>query len=132
MPNRITMNDSTLEVITKLSQGNPGAVTVLCQWLENGAKIDPDACHPLIQMCSLDDMDIVGPKIWMLYKDVCNHDLRVMLGVLRAHQLGFLSTERLLATLVVRNASSLDENTIADLLAQVENELPNFQKEQQT
>lgn len=125
MPNRITLEDTALVALKKLSCGNPGAISVLGQWIANGPAIDPDACDPFIQMLSLDDMDIVGPDIWMLYKDVSGQDLRVFLGLLRAHQLGFLRFEDLKQAIRVGRSHALD---VPALLSKVETELPAFRR----
>lgn len=125
MPNRIELSDSAMDVLYKLSEGVPGAVTVLVEWLHRGADIDPDACHPLIQMSSLDDIDLVGSQIWVLFKDVCGHDLRRMLGVLRARQLGYLDTAALIGAVRDGRGHGLD---IDALVHRVEQCFPNFQK----
>jgi hypothetical protein len=125
MPNRITLDDSLLSIIHKLSQGNPGAATVLARWVSEGPSIDPDACHPMFQMCRFDDADIVGPDIWILFKDVCGEDLRTMLAVLRAEQFGLLAPSALKAAIRRGRQHVMD---IPMLVAKVESELPNFKR----
>lgn len=120
---RVQLTDSLLDIIVKLSQGNPGAVTVLAQWVKDGEAIDPQSCHPMIAMCRLDDMDIVGARIWMLYKDVCGQDLRRFIGVLRANQLGFLAEADLDAA--IDGHRPID---VASLVLQVEAELSEFKR----
>lgn len=135
MPNRVQLTPagefpSAFEIISLLAEGNVGAVTVLAQWMKFGAQIDPDcALPPHWAMCMLDDMDLVGPRIWVLYKDVCGQDIRRFLGVLRAHQLGFLSEMDLQAAAGRDYPTALrDPQEVDALLARVEDQLPAFMK----
>jgi hypothetical protein len=123
MPNRIELSDSLNDVLYKLSEGNPGALTVLCRWLKEGEAIDPDACHPLIQMTALDDIDLVGFRIWLLFKDVCGESLTRFLGVLRAHQLGFITKRELVAA---ATTGRMDVDALDAALSRVSIRLPRF------
>jgi hypothetical protein len=60
--------DSIEDNIVSLSDGNPGAVTVLTQIVQN----DPD---PREIFNTLDDMNIYGSRIWLGYKDYCGEDI---------------------------------------------------------
>jgi len=66
----IDMNDSLMTSIVKLSAGNPGAVTVLCRLL----KEYPDG-DGFMAILHADDMGMVGPAIWIGYKDFAGEDL---------------------------------------------------------
>jgi hypothetical protein len=44
----------------------------------------------------LDSLGIYGPNVWVIFKDVCEQNHARMLAVLRATQLGMLSSEALL------------------------------------
>ena len=61
---KIELTDSTQDVFVKMSEGNPGALTVLMDMF-NG---DP---NNVLLVLSLDDMNIRGPQIWVGYKDYC-------------------------------------------------------------
>lgn len=92
MKERIKGTDNILDVVQKMSEGNPGAVTVLSRMIKDGAAIDPqDFMGGLGAVLSLDTCRIYGSRIWMLYKDVCGEDLMKTLAVLRACQLGELT-----------------------------------------
>lgn len=94
---RIELTDSTMTVIMKMSDGNPGAITVLMRMLQEGEKIDPDSWSGgLSGILALDTHGIYGSKIWMLYKDVCRENLENTLAVLRACQLGQLREDDML------------------------------------
>ena len=92
MKERIEITDSTMDIIVKMAEGSPGAVTVLTRMLKDGAKIDPQSFAGGVgAVLGLDTHKIYGSRIWMLYKDVCGEDLTKTLAVLRACQLGKLS-----------------------------------------
>jgi len=114
-----------MDAIVKLSDGNPGAVVVLAECLKRGEEIDPDSAFGgLGPIFDFDTLGIYGPRIWMLFKDVCGQDLRIMLAVLRAHQLGFLR-ESELNQAIDNYGEGID---IPALVAKVEHRLPKFQK----
>lgn len=123
---RIELTDTLIDIFTKLSEGNPGALTILLRMYHEGDKIDPDAAGGgVIHLLSIDSFGIYGPRIWMLYKDVCGSDLVNTLGVLRAVQLGIISRQLLDQAIDGINNSELD---IVDLLRQVREVLPDFGK----
>src|SRR5215217_1731101 len=95
---RITMSDSIMDMVLKISEGNPGALTVLMKIMKEGEAIDPQ-CHPMLTVMALDTHDIYGSRVWQLYKDVCGQNMVNMLGLLRAVQLGFM-TERELSNAI--------------------------------
>lgn len=93
---RIELTDSILDIVMKMSEGIPGAVTVLAQMIKDGAAIDPDSfMGGLSSVLLLDTWNIYGSDIWVLYKDVCQQNLTRTLGIIRAAQLGFLPSETL-------------------------------------
>lgn len=114
---------SVLDVIVDLAEGNPGAATVCAELLRKTPQIDPDSMMGgLGALLALDTLEIYGPDIWGLYKDVCGQDLVKMEGVMRAHQLGFVSGP------AIRNAiDNRGEGINPDkLLAEVKERLPRF------
>jgi hypothetical protein len=114
-----------MDAIMKLTEGNPGALTAIVQMVKRHASIDPDAALGWIGTAlSLDDANIRGSRIWLLYKDVCGQDMTNMLAVLRANQLGYLTRDELLRA--INGDKKLD---VADLLRQVMERLPDFAKE---
>jgi hypothetical protein len=68
MFNRITGNETLKEIIVILGDGNPGAIKVLAEYI----KRHPEAC--VLGILTLDHKEIYGPRIWMLWKDVCKED----------------------------------------------------------
>ena len=65
---KITIHDTVFDVALKMAEGNPGAVTVITQILQ-------DKEMGLFRLLDLDDMNIRGSQIWVGYKDYCDEDL---------------------------------------------------------
>lgn len=74
---RIDLNDSMVDVIIKMAEGNPGAVTVLSQLIKQ------DDGMGFLLVLSLDDMNIRGTQVWVGYKDYCNSDLSTFMNAIR-------------------------------------------------
>lgn len=122
---RIKLTDTGLSAAMKMSGGNPGAMTVIMRCLRDAEAIDPDSfMGGMGVILALDTHGIYGADIWMLYKDVCAEDLRVMCALLRAVQLGFLPEPQLNAA-IQNYGEGLD---IPALVARVEKFLPAFHK----
>jgi hypothetical protein len=123
METRIKLTDSLMTVIMKMSEGNPGAATVLMQMWTEGDAIDPqNFMSGFGAICALDSFGIYGHKIWMLYKDVCGENIENTLAVLRACQLGQLPVSKMLFA-IDNHGASVDISTI---LAGVKAKLPEF------
>lgn len=124
---RIELDDTTIDMVMKMSGGNPGAITVLAEVLQKNPYIDPDdfmgGLGPILGM---DSHGIYEHRIWMLYKDVCGQSLVTMLGLLRAVQLGFLSDAVL--DKAIDGDVLLSEGVISGYLAKVQERLPLFGK----
>ncbi len=117
--------DDPTEIILALSDGNPGAASVMAQMLSRGAAIDPDnilgSMGPILM---LDTFKIYGPDIWILYKDVCGQDIVKTIAAIRSVQIGHVSLAAL------RNAIRGSEIFDAQkALEGVQGALPNFGKE---
>ena len=90
------LTDTVPDVVLKMTGGNPGALRVCMEVMQEGEKIDPDsALGGLGTLLTLDTCKIYEHRIWMLYKDVCSEDLVKMFAVMRSWQLGFLSQDKL-------------------------------------
>lgn len=121
--NRIKQDMNLFEAMSKLSGGNPGALTVLIHVFKENESIDPDdAFKGLGPILSLDTLGIYDERIWMLYKDVCREDLAKMLAVLRAWQLGFLGFDKLNHA-IDNYGEGID---MPSLVSQVKERLPKF------
>ncbi len=69
MRQRISLDDSIMSILVKMSEGNPGAASVL------GKLMQSDNEFGLVLALHLDDMNIRGSQIWVAYKDHCGEDL---------------------------------------------------------
>jgi hypothetical protein len=126
MRSRIQLTDTAMSAAMKMSDGNPGALTVCALMLREGGTIDPDDfAGGLGSLLSMDTLRLYGPRIWMLYKDVCKEDLRVACALLRAWQLGFVSDSQL-RDAIENYGNGID---VPSLVKQVEERLPNFQRD---
>lgn len=64
---KITSDMSMMDMMMVMSEGNPGAITVLMQMMQ-----DP---RSILDILLLDSLDIRGSKIWMLYSDSCGKNV---------------------------------------------------------
>lgn len=125
---RIELNDTTVSALTKMSDGNPGAITVLVALLREGAAIDPDDfAGGFGSVLGLDTHGIYGEKIWMLYKDICESDLTTFIGLLRGVQLGFMP-ERELKTSLEGHYGRMAQERITEIMTKVRQRLPSFKQ----
>ena len=125
---RIELSDNILNIATKLSEGNPGALTVCMELHSMEPEIDKDsALQGIGSLLSLDTYSIYGADIWMLYKDVCGEDIEKTIAILRSCQLGFITPE------ILKHAiAHYGEGIILDtLIKQIKDRLPNFGKKTQ-
>ena len=125
---RIGLQDTALDVFMKLSEGNPGALTVCMEIFTQNAAIDPDAfLSGLGPLLALDTLGIYGSSIWLLYKDICGEDITKTLAVLRAWQLGFVSDAEIRLAIEACHAGGYNTGLNPEtLLAQVQERLPMF------
>lgn len=124
---RLTLEDTGKTAVFKLCEGNPGALNVLMQLVMSYEKIDPDSVFGnLSGLLSLDTYGIYGPRIWMLYKDVCGESIINMIAVLRAVQLGKLDLDRLDGIIDGKNFGGSSKLDMDEILATVQQQLPGF------
>lgn len=93
---RIKLEDTFMDIMVKMSEGNPGAINVLMQLYKEVPNIDPqNILGGIGAILELDTLGVYGPRIWMLYKDVCGEDIANTNWMLRAWQLGIISEAEL-------------------------------------
>jgi hypothetical protein len=95
---RVKGTDTLFDMVVKMSEGNPGALTFFSEML---SKEDWNTPIPgaFLYILNLDDMGVYGSKAYMLWNDCCDRDLNKVELVLRNHQMGELSTEIILENL---------------------------------
>jgi hypothetical protein len=126
---RIKLEMTTMDMLTAMSDGNPGAITVLMFLLRDGGKIDTDdAFGGLGSILTMDSLGIYGPSIWMLFKDVCGQSLMKMIAMLRAYQMGQLAgvTKEALMYGIDNRGNGLDVNAAVEAIKEA---LPGFNTE---
>lgn len=129
---KIELTDSLIDIMTKMSQGNPGAITALAACFNEGRKIDPDdAMEGLGPILMLDSWEIYGSHIYILWNDVCKRNTRDLLLLTRACQLGFLSHKELQKK-SKEDYGSFSSEKWAELNQKVCDFLPKFQKPTKT
>lgn len=127
---KIDLSDTVTTTLVKMAQGNPGALQTMVELIKSGPIIDPQAAMPdVLPLLNLDSYEIYGSDIYILYNDKCGRDVRKMMVLLRATQLGFMSPTLLqaLAADQTRSVNLTDEKFNA-LDAQVCATLSGFQR----
>lgn len=126
MSERINLDDNMMSIVSKMSDGNPGAMNVIMEILKPN-NIDPDnALGGVGVILSLDSLGIYGSDIYILSNDICDRDLVKTLAVLRAWQLGFLNGDTLKDACSRQDRSGVKMIPVDDLYIKVKKELPNF------
>lgn len=125
---RITLEDTVLSSITKLSEGNPGAAIALAAVFSAHETVDPNASGPggaVIKFLYLDDWGIYGPNIHVLFKDVCQCNPAKFIALLRGVQLDLIKQEQLVHASIRPNKPDFDPDIVWQRVC---NRLPKFQK----
>lgn len=77
MREKIGLTDTIQDMVVKLSEGNPGAITVMASLL----KSDP---HGIGYLLDLDDMNMRGSQIWVGFKDYSGQEMDEFKKAVRA------------------------------------------------
>ncbi len=123
---RITLTDTGISAITKMCDGNPGAMNALMEIMSD-TTTDPDnGMGGIGVILNLDSMGIYGTDIYILHNDICDRDTPKMLGVLRACQMGLFSRDIVKDACSRQDRSGKDMIPVGELYEKVKKELPNF------
>lgn len=76
---RINLSDNLMEIVTKLSEGNPGALNVLMGIVD---KFKNDTVKILKNFLIIDTMNLYGSHLYMLWNDCCDRDLDKTLKII--------------------------------------------------
>ena len=82
MREKILGSMSIIETLVLMSEGNPGAATVL----GNLSQTDP------LLALGLDDMNIRGQQVWVGYKDHCEEDMDKFIEAIKARDSEMVDT----------------------------------------
>lgn len=131
-----SLTASLMDIIVDFAEGNPGAVNVLCLLIKEYPKIDPaHAFKALGALWALDNLDLYGSNIWLLYKDVCKSSLVNMATIFRAIGYGILSDKEVgdyVKSLNTARREDIKEYDFPALLKQVQEKIPSFAKDMET
>jgi len=127
---RITLEDTGMSSMMKMSDGNPGALTAMFEIMNMHDEIDPQAfMGGLGAIMSLDTLEIYGTDIYVLFSDKCGKDVRRMLMLMRATQLALFPQSKLqqMAADQMREVNLTDDEWL-DLDQKVCEQLEDFAK----
>ena len=124
---RIQLMDTDTDVMVKMSGGNPGAMSALVELLVEGEATDPDNfMGSLGTILLLDTLEIYGTDIYVLYSDICQRKVNLMVAILRAYQLGYLDGATLKDASHRQDRSGASLIDVEGLYTLVREHLPNF------
>jgi hypothetical protein len=127
---RIVGTDNAMNMIAKMSDGNPGALGVLMGVVSKGKEIDPmDFMNGMGAILNLDTLGVYGTGIYILCSDQCGGDIREFMMLLRANQMGFVSDERMKAVAADQTDKvRFTKEEMDDFNKQVCEQIPDFKK----
>lgn len=118
-----------MTIVTKLSDGNVGAMDAIMNLYKAAPTIDPDSSlggfGPLL---ALDSHRVYGSDIYILHNNICNSDPVKTIAVLRAANLGFIPGYKIIEACHRQNRPGLNPVDVENLYNQVKDTLPNFHK----
>ncbi|MBQ6477537.1 MAG: hypothetical protein IJI43_03795 [Bacilli bacterium] len=102
---KITADMRLEDVVWTMSEGNPGAITVLTKMLQHGTKN-----YGHILLC--DDLNIRGSKLYCLYNYCCNRDYKKFDCTLNMFGNGVFSEEEIHTNLELRRPIQFIDDSI--------------------
>lgn len=85
---KINLNDTAEDVIVKLSEGNPGALTTLVE-LVNSYK---DFFEVVPDYLTIDTMGLYGSQLYMLWNDCCNRNIEKVKQIIKLYREGKITS----------------------------------------
>lgn len=128
---RISLSDGFQDVIIKMTDENPGAISALIALSNEVTDIDPDNDFgPFGPALSFDTYEIYGSSIYVIWNDKCFRESRKTLLLLKAVQLGILQKSRLQAMAADQTGSiNLTAEEWSDIDVRVCEKLDKFSKD---
>ena len=92
----IKFNTSTTELISIMSEGNPGGLRILMEIMQRESdlmnpKPSIDSIPAFMHILNMDDMNIRGSDIWIGYKDFAKEDLDLFLIAIKNRDIELVS-----------------------------------------
>lgn len=94
---RIKFTDTGMDIVIKMANGNPGAMTCLMDMLKYTS--EGSQMPGLFLILNLDTLGLYGEKIYMLWNDCCDRDMAQMELVLRNWHMGHLAAYEIMENL---------------------------------
>lgn len=124
---RIQLQDNLISAITKMAEGNMGAMTAMMEIIKIAPEVDPNAfMGGLGSILLMDTFEIYGTDIYVLWSDICERNTVKMLAVLRATQLGLFSSKTLKDASNRQDYSGKNLVPVDELYQKVKEKLPEF------
>jgi len=86
---KLTPQDTTMDLMLKMSEGNPGALMACMELFKLGTP-------GVVALINLDDIGLYGEKLYMLWNDCCGRDAEKVVKVVKARNFGKLSDKDIL------------------------------------
>ncbi len=83
---KLTANDTTMDLMVKMGEGNPGAMMACMELFKMGSS-------GVVTILNLDDIGLYGEKLYMLWSDCCGRDAEKVVKVVKARNFGKLSDQ---------------------------------------
>lgn len=87
---RLELNDSLYDIVSKMGDGNPGAMDAVMQIMVYPGFFQVEG---LMYLVNCDEMDIRGTHLYYLWNDSCDRDPKQFELVMRNKQMGHISAE---------------------------------------
>lgn len=113
---RLKLEHNVIDMAVALSGGNPGAISALTEMIKQTEAIDPQALLGRIShLMSLDSFEVYDGAIWTLYAKVAKRNVRTMIMLIRAVQLGIAGPNALATVRAPNCLAKLDTQVCAQL-----------------
>lgn len=91
---KLQLTDSTMEILDKMSEGNPGALSILTTLLfkETTEELVDSVMHIILP---LDTLGVYGSKLYMLWTDACDKNEDKVKKVIELWRISKLTKEEI-------------------------------------
>lgn len=82
---KLGLTDSLQDIIIKLSEGNPGAMSFIFEIIKYQ---ENNPIKLVEEFLTIDSMHLYGSHLYMLWNDCCNRDVEKSLKIIKGYRLG--------------------------------------------
>lgn len=105
---KIQLTDDTMEILYKMSEGNPGAISILTKLLSK--ETTQELVDSIINVIlPLDTLGVYGSKLYMLWVDACDNNTDKVKKVIELWRNGKLTKEEIHENLNQNYAKPFDQ-----------------------